>query len=53
LAPAPAASAPSLSGAGPLSAYRNVNASPIQSQISQNPNVAYSLGIGPLSQYRG
>jgi hypothetical protein len=53
LAPASPASAPSLSGVGPLSAYRNVNASPIQSQISQNPNVAYSLGIGPLSQYRG
>lgn len=50
MAPAPAAAAPSLFGGGPLSAARNTNAMPVQSQISQNPNVASSLGYGPLAR---
>jgi hypothetical protein len=52
MAPAPAAAAPSFGGLEAL-ATRNRNAAPVQSQISQNPNLGYSLGVSPLSQIRG
>ena len=53
MAPSPAAAAPQLN-LGPLSmgAY-NTNASPVQSQIAQNPNMSYSLGLTPLSRLKG
>ena len=50
MAPPPAAAPPNLSGTGPLSASMNVNAGQIPSQISQNPNLGYSLGQSPLSR---
>ena len=50
MAPPPAAAPPNFSGTGPLSASMNVNAGQIPSQISQNPNLGYSLGQSPLSR---
>jgi hypothetical protein len=50
LAPAPAASVPMLSMGYPMSMYMNKNAGPVASPVPQNPNVAASVGPGPLSQ---
>jgi hypothetical protein len=48
-APSPAASTPSLTPQGPLSAIQNRNAGPYSSPIGQNPNLGYSFPNGPLS----
>ena len=50
LAPAPAAAAPSLGAMAPLSMYINKNATPAAAPVPQNPNVAASIGPGPLSR---
>ena len=50
LAPAPAASVPMLSMGYPMSMYMNKNAGPVASPVPQNPNVAASVGPGPLSR---
>ncbi len=50
LAPAPAASIPTLSPEPPLSMYMNKNAGSVASPVPQNPNVSASFGAGPLSQ---
>jgi hypothetical protein len=50
MAPSSAAAAPSFqSGLGAL-AMPSTNASPVLSQIAQNPNVGYALGSSPLSK---
>ena len=51
-APSAAAAAPQIEPVGPLSTFMNRNAQPTPSQISQNPNLGYSLGSGPLSKFR-
>jgi hypothetical protein len=49
MAPSVAAAVPTMqSGLATLS-VPNVNASPVTSQVSQNPNVGYALGNSPLS----
>ena len=50
LAPSPAAASPSLQGPLQTIGTYSANAAPVQSQISQNPNVGYAVGKGPLSQ---
>jgi hypothetical protein len=50
MAPPPAAAAPNFTSPGPLSASMNANAGQFPSQISQNPNLGYSLGQSPLSR---
>jgi len=53
MSPTPAAAAPNLVSNGPLSAFQNQNAGQFPSQISQNPNLGYSLGQSPLSRLTG
>jgi hypothetical protein len=50
MSPPPAAAAPNFTSPGPLSASMNANAGQFPSQISQNPNLGYSLGQSPLSR---
>jgi hypothetical protein len=50
MAPAPAAQAPGLSVLQQQLGSRNSNSNPVMSPVSQNPNVGYTLGNGPLSR---
>jgi hypothetical protein len=49
MAPSVAASVPTMQPGLATLAVPNVNASPVTSQVSQNPNVGYALGNSPLS----
>ena len=49
MAPSVAAAVPSMQPGLATLAVPNVNASPVTSQVSQNPNVGYALGNSPLS----
>jgi hypothetical protein len=49
MAPSVAAAVPTMQPGLATLAVPNVNASPVTSQVSQNPNVGYALGNSPLS----
>jgi hypothetical protein len=49
MAPSVAAAVPTMQPGLATLAMPNVNASPVTSQVSQNPNVGYALGNSPLS----